>query len=226
MKRMIFLVLISNFLFAEGRLQINVGPNFSSFLKEKDSDVLVGYTIGIKYEYFFLNSMSFTSGLLYSKEGAKLNKIIKLPSVISMDISNVADVFFEDVYAMIGYLKVPLLMGYSIETSKKTKIKFFLGSSLLIPIKDYSYSNNYRFAFTYIKGQSNYNFEYYSTGDESGFNRDYLNYSVDVGLSCYYKRFFLSFEVDYHTKDYGFVGYISEIKKKLISGKFFIGLSF
>lgn len=225
MKKIILLLLITNFLFAKGTFQINVGSNFSTFLNDKDADFLVGYTLGIKYEYFLSNSISIISGLLFSKEGGKLKNKIEFPYEISEGISNVADAYYEDIYAMIGYLRIPLSIGYSLKASNNTKIEFFLGNSFLIPIKDYSYIKNYRYAFTYVKGQTNYDFDYYPTVEESFFFANDLNYSLDIGLAYSYKKIMLNFELNYEINYFGYVEYISKIKKNLISGKLSISYS-
>lgn len=226
MKKIIFLFLFSNFLFAQGGLKLTAGPNFSSFLNDKDAEMYIGYTFGVQYEYYLSKKLSVTSGLQYSKEGGVLRGKITKPSVLSEGILRSADIFYEDIHAIIGYLKIPIIAGYSFEILKNNFSQFIIGGSLLIPIKDFSTSDNYRFAFKYYVGETKYDFEYYSTGAESFFFENDFNASFDVGFKQNYKKFNLEFSMNYHIFDFGYVYYISEIKKNLISGKLLIGYNF
>ena len=226
MKKIVLYLLFSNFLFAQGGLKISAGPNFSTFLNDDDSEMVIGYTFGLEYEYYLSKSFSVKSGLFYSKEGGLLKDKIRKPSVLE-EGSRTADIFYEDLYAIIGYIKIPILFGYSFDIFKNNISKFEIGGSLLLPIKDYSYTDNYRFAFIYYVGETDFNFEYYSIfGGESSFYKNSLQYAFDISLVQYYKKFFLELAVNYHLGDFGYVTSFSQVKKNLISGKFGIGYSF
>ena len=225
MKKLIFLVLITSSIYAQGGLKISAGPNFSSFLNEEDAEMYIGYTFGLQYEFYINKKYSINSGLMFSKEGSLLKDKVVKPSVLS-EGTRTADIFYEDIYAVIGYLKMPIIFGYSFELFKGNISKLFIGGSLLYAIKDFSYSDNYRFAFRYYLGETKYDFEYYSTGAESFFFENDFNYSFDVGLSQSYKKFYLELTVNFHLSDFGYVYYVSEIKKNLISGKLLIGYNF
>jgi hypothetical protein len=222
MKKLIFLLLISNFLFAQSGFKISAGPNISTFINEKDSETYMGYALGLQYEYCFANNFSVNSGLMFSKEGSLLKDKITKPSVLS-EGANVADVFIEDIYAVIGYLKMPILFGYSFKVFNDNVSKLIICGSLMYAIKDFSYSNNLRFAFLYRVGETEYDFEYLSTGAESFFFKNHFNYSIDIGFSQNYRKLFLELTVNYHLDEFGYVEYISEIKKNLLSGKCAIG---
>jgi len=224
MKKFIFLLLVSNFLFAQGGLKITAGPNFSSFLDDKDAEMYIGYTFGLQYEYCFNNNFSINSGLLFSKEGSLLKNIILKPSTLEEGARS-ADVFYEDIHAILGYLKLPIMFGYSFEILKENISKLNIGGSLLLPIKDFSYSDNYRFAFKYYAGETKYDFEYFYLG-ESAYSRNGLSYSLDIGFTQHYKKFSLELLVNYHLNHIGYVANMSEINKNLISGKFLIGYNF
>jgi len=226
MKELFFLLLILNSLFGQNGLKITAGPNFSSFLNDNDAKMIIGYTFGLQYEYDISKSLSVSSGLLYSKEGSLLKDIITKPSILN-EGQRTADISDVDLYSIIGYLKIPIILGYSFEVFKKNISKFNIGGSLLLPIKDYSYTDNYRFAFTYFAGETVFDFKYHEIhGGESFFHENSLGYTIDIGLIQYYKKFFLELALDYHLNDFGYVTSFSQVKKHLISGKLRIGYNF
>ncbi len=221
-KVVIFLILLNlSQLFAGNHFSIKYGINNSVFYNDNNSSFSRGYSLGINYEYSFFKSYYIGIGLFYSKVAAWLNNK-------KVYVRQSRTLWLENIHVGVGYLKLPLRIGYLIPLNKNLRIKFLTGFSILALSKDYTDKNIKYMIEEDIPLNKKFEYDYYFVGmDESVFPMgDYSHSSINWGISIVYKNVCSDLIFDYQLGHIGTFDNISKIRKSLFTIEVLFGLEF
>ena len=208
-------------LFAGNHFGIKYGINYSKFYNDKNSSFLRGYSFGINYEYSFLEHYFIGAGLYYSKVGG----ILKNKTVY---VEEYGTLWLDDIKAQVGYLKLPLNIGFNFIIKKSLLFKIYFGYSNISPISDYTKTNDKSMIQEGIKPSSDVKYDYKSVGmDESVFpTGNYSHSMIDFGAGLVYKKYSLDLMSHVQLGEFGTFDNISKIKKSLFTIEVLFGLFF
>jgi len=218
---LIFILLNISMLFAGNHFGIKYGINYSKFYNDKNSSFLRGYSFGINYEYSFLEHYFIGAGLYYSKVGG----ILKNKTVY---VEEYGTLWLDDIKAQVGYLKLPLNIGFNFIIKKSLLFKIYFGYSNISPISDYTKTNDKSMIQEGIKPSSDVKYDYKSVGmDESVFpTGNYSHSMIDFGAGLVYKKYSLDLMSHVQLGEFGTFDNISKIKKSLFTIEVLFGLFF
>lgn len=117
----------------EAQLLVSFGTNLSSFPGE-EGDWQLGYSLGLTFNIPVYRKLSITIPLSYTRINADPK------NVEGRSYANDGYIYktFVNREISIGFLELPILLGYKFYTAKRYDLSFLLGSALVIAAKDYS----------------------------------------------------------------------------------------
>ena len=224
MKKIVILTVILlniSMLFAGNKFGVKYGINYSKFYNDNNSSFLRGYSFGVNYEYDFLEHYFIGTGLYYSKIGG----LLKNKRVF---VEMYRDLWLEDIKAQVGYLKIPLNIGYSFVLKKFLKIKVSIGYSIILPINDFTIKKPKYTIQENINSNLNVEYDYKFVGmDESVFpSGNYSHSMLDFGTGLVFKRYSIDLLSHVQLGELGTLDNISKIKKSLFTVEVLFGLCF
>jgi len=223
MKKIIILFLLINMteLLAGNHFGIKYGINYSKFYNDNNSSFLRGYSFGINYEYSFLENYFIGAGLYYSKVGG----ILKNKTVY---VEEYGTLWLDDIKAQVGYLKLPLNIGFNFIIKKSLLFKIYFGYSYISPNSDYTKTSDDSMIQEGIKPSSDVKYDYKDVGmDESVFpTGNYSHSMIDFGAGLVYKKYSLDLMSHVQLGEFGTFDNISKIKKSLFTIEVLFGLFF
>lgn len=223
MKKIIILFLLINMteLLAGNHFGIKYGINYSKFYNDNNSSFLRGYSFGINYEYSFLENYFIGAGLYYSKVGG----ILKNKTVY---VEEYGTLWLDDIKAQVGYLKLPLNIGFNFIIKKSLLFKIYFGYSNIFPNSDYTKTSDDSMIQEGIKPSSDVKYDYKYVGmDESVFpTGNYSHSMIDFGAGLVYKKYSLDLMSHVQLGEFGTFDNISKIKKSLFTIEVLFGLFF
>ena len=205
---------LNTFIFASNQIFIKAGPNISYFLDAKNSSAMMGYALSINKEFTLFKELATSVGLGYAQRGAKLNNR-RIEPYLS---SEPKDAYYWDIEGYIGYLELPILLGYKYYPVKQILILPLVGVTFSYPKIDDTKIIKRKF-YRVDDPDDPYDSIYYDYGfeQESGFGNNKWETIYNAGVRIQYRRMGLEFNYQINNKDVYNFSNVSKIYYKIYS---------
>ena len=110
-----------------------VGMNMSNFTGDSDTDMRVGFNVGVGMEYQFTDMWSIQPSLMFTQKGAKMDELKANPMYLEIPVMAAARFAIADNQNIV--VKAGPYFGFGIAGKYKAggeKIDFFLNSATLL----------------------------------------------------------------------------------------------
>ncbi|NOY76908.1 MAG: hypothetical protein GXO76_03440 [Calditrichaeota bacterium] len=186
------------------------GMTYSSFTSINANGIFRPF-FGVGHQWEKSNSALSINILLVTRGGIVRNKTLEFPT------EEPRDVYFEDIYFSITYFEIPVFLTYYFRNRlihNFSKIHFFIGPSIYIPIRYNYHKKTKGFAFRYNhENKKTYHFDYKISQDYYSILGN-INLGENLGVGVIYHSLSIAIIYSHELLPFGNVKDISNIKKK------------